>query len=116
MFPSGVIPALQGENAAAFDTDLASMPAGLKTEIGERGTTLSGGQKQRLAIARAIYTNPTILYMDDALAAVDGKVASVIWNNVLLARKLLEGLNINISLQPWKKPQQVTICSSVVCT
>ena len=73
--------------AAAFDTDLASMPAGLKTEIGERGTTLSGGQKQRLAIARAIYTNPTILYMDDALAAVDGKVASVIWNNVLLARK-----------------------------
>ena len=39
---------------SAFRTDLKLM-SGLKTEVGERGTTLSGGQQQRLAIARAIY-------------------------------------------------------------
>ena len=63
------------------------MPGGLETEIGERGTTLSGGQKQRLAIARAVYSSPALLVVDDALAAVDGRVAAAIWRNVFIARR-----------------------------
>jgi ATP-binding cassette subfamily B protein len=39
--------------------------------VGERGITLSGGQKQRTALARALYANPPILMLDDALSAVD---------------------------------------------
>ena len=73
---------------AAFASDLALMPHGLSTEVGERGTTLSGGQKQRLAIARAVYGDPSLLIIDDALAAVDGKVAREIWESTLLRRKL----------------------------
>lgn len=56
---------------AGLEPDLAGMPAGLDTVVGERGITLSGGQKQRTAIARAVLREPSILILDDALASVD---------------------------------------------
>ncbi|KMU83907.1 canalicular multispecific organic anion transporter 1 [Coccidioides immitis H538.4] len=57
--------------ACALRADLEMLPAGDKTEIGERGITISGGQKQRLNIARAIYFNADLVLMDDPLSAVD---------------------------------------------
>lgn len=56
---------------AQFSADIAGMPAGADTLLGERGINLSGGQKQRLTLARAILCDPKILILDDALSAVD---------------------------------------------
>lgn len=57
--------------AAAFGPDLAHLPEGLDTRIGERGVTLSGGQRQRVALARALLFPAPILLLDDTLSAVD---------------------------------------------
>jgi ATP-binding cassette subfamily C protein len=51
---------------------------GLNTFIGERGTRLSGGQRQRLGIARALYTNPSVLVLDEATSALDGQTEALL--------------------------------------
>lgn len=57
--------------AAQLDDFLTSLPEGLDTEIGERGSTLSGGQKQRVAIARALLLDPRVLILDESTSSVD---------------------------------------------
>ncbi len=57
---------------------IEQLPRGYDTVLAERGSSLSGGQKQRLAIARAIVSNPRILVLDDATAAVDPETEDLI--------------------------------------
>ena len=71
----------------ALKPDLAILPGGDSTEIGEKGINLSGGQKQRVAIARSCYDTADIVLMDDPLSAVDSHVAKHIFEHVLSNKK-----------------------------
>jgi ATP-binding cassette subfamily C (CFTR/MRP) protein 1 len=71
-------------NACALIDDLAVLPAGDMTEIGERGINLSGGQKARVSLARALYSNDTkLVLMDDPLSAVDAHVGEHIFSKAI---------------------------------
>lgn len=70
---------------SALEEDILRLPAGLLTEIGEKGVNLSGGQKQRVGLARAVLSNPQVVFLDDPLSAVDAGTED------LLVQRLLFG-------------------------
>lgn len=68
---------------SALAGDLANMPQGLDTPVGEEGSALSGGQKQRVAIARALIHNRSILLVDEGTSALDQKNADIVEKSLL---------------------------------
>lgn len=68
---------------AQIEEEINGMPKGFETLIGETGRGLSGGQKQRLLIARALYRNPELLFLDEATNSLDA----------INERKIVDALN-----------------------
>ncbi|KAJ3340527.1 hypothetical protein HDU91_000833 [Kappamyces sp. JEL0680] len=68
----------------ALIPDLAVLEGGDLTEIGEKGINLSGGQKARISLARACYSNASIVLLDHPFAAVDAPTARFLLKRVLL--------------------------------
>lgn len=68
---------------SCLDSDVAKMPGGLRTEIGEKGINLSGGQRQRLSLARAILHQPQLVVLDDPLSALDQTTETLVVNQLL---------------------------------
>ena len=64
--------------------DIETWPAGDLTEVGEGGTTLSGGQKARINLARQVYQQKDIYFLDDPFAQLDRPVAMYIYENVVM--------------------------------
>ena len=68
----------QASEVAQLHDQVAGLPRGYQTRLGERGINLSGGQKQRAALARALARDPVVLILDDALSAVDTQTEALI--------------------------------------
>ena len=80
------------------------MPNKFQTNIGEKGVKISGGQKQRIAIARTLYKNPNIIFMDESTSALDEKTEELILSKLI---KLYKGKTIIIVTH---RPKTLNYC------
>ena len=67
---------------AELENKISQLPLGLETKVGNDGILLSGGERQRIALARAIYKNPKILFLDEFTSALDQITEDKIMDNI----------------------------------
>jgi ATP-binding cassette subfamily B protein len=78
--PEGAVE--RAAEASRIAPEVARLPGGYETLLGERGVNLSGGQKQRVAIARALAMDARVLVLDDCLSSVDAHTEEEILRNL----------------------------------
>ena len=71
--------ALRTSNSIDF---VEKLPEGIFERVGESGSRLSGGQRQRIGIARALFTNPKLVILDEATSSLDGETELAIANSL----------------------------------
>ncbi|MBN2649444.1 MAG: ATP-binding cassette domain-containing protein, partial [Prolixibacteraceae bacterium] len=72
----------KASRTANIHETIEAMPLRYNTKIGSDGTGLSTGQKQRLLIARAVYKDPSFIFLDEATNALDANNEKVIMENL----------------------------------
>lgn len=67
---------------SVMNIDIESMPMAYNTLVGDMGTSLSGGQKQRILLARALYREPKLLFLDEATSHLDVRLEGALNGNL----------------------------------
>jgi len=78
-YTSRIIDALK---VAQLDGFINALPLGIMSQVGDRGTKLSGGQRQRLGIARAMFTQPQLIVLDEATSSLDGETEAIVSESI----------------------------------
>lgn len=84
--------------AAALDRDISTLPQGIKSQVGSKGTRLSGGQRQRVSIARAVYARKQIAVFDDVLSGLDTATKEHVFKHCLGPEGLLRKMGCTVVL------------------
>lgn len=87
--------------ACCLNLDFKKMPSGDRTIIGENGTSLSGGQMARVTLARALYSQSSLLLLDDIFSALDAKTSAEVWNHCFCSNLLDKRTTILVTQIPW---------------
>jgi len=104
--------------AVGLEHDLGQFAGGDCCEIGEKGSTLSGGQKQRIAIARALYADADVVFLDDCLSALDAVIGAHVLSEAVTKMLVGRGKTVvlvthNVHLFP-KCDHLVLMCDQAV--
>jgi ABC-type bacteriocin/lantibiotic exporter with double-glycine peptidase domain len=73
----------QAITIAGLEDKVNSLENGVESKVGVEGLKFSGGERQRIAIARAVYRNPNILFMDESTSALDDNTEELVMSNLL---------------------------------
>lgn len=82
----------EAAQGAAIWEDIQAMPMGLHTQVGDLGSALSGGQKQRILLARALYSQPKVLFLDEATSHLDSLTEAKV--NQYLKQKMITRISV----------------------
>lgn len=97
---------------AHLDGFVSDLPNGIDTHVGEYGARISGGQRQRLGIARAIFTRPHLLVLDEATSSLDGETEASISDAIYALRGSTTVLVIAHRLSTVRNAEKVVYLSN----
>ena len=103
---------LEALGIAQLDKFVRELPNGIDTQVGERGAKISGGQRQRLGIARALFTRPQLLVLDEATSSLDGATEASISDAIQALRGSTTVIIIAHRLSTIKHVDKVVYLSS----
>jgi ABC-type bacteriocin/lantibiotic exporter with double-glycine peptidase domain len=92
---------------AGLEIFIEKLPNKIYSIVGDRGLKISGGQKQRIGLARALYSDPKILILDEATNALDYKNEKIILDNIYNLKKKLTIIIISHKLNNLRKCDRI---------
>ena len=94
-----------------LDKWIKTLPKGINTIVGERGLNISGGQKQRIAIARSLYSNPSILILDEATSSLDNFTQNKIMDDLKKIKNQIPIIIVAHRLETIKNCDKIVVLS-----